>query len=377
MIVKSLFLDNFRNHRDTKIDFSDRFNIIYGNNGQGKTNILEAIYLCASGRSHRTSKDNELVMFNSDYFNINTQVFNNGLERNINIKYLNNQKRQIKINEIPIKKIGSLMGNLYAVLFSPEDLSIIKQGPGERRRFVDITLSQIKPTYFYNLQSLSKILKQRNILLKNLYSKSELVDTIDIWNYKLAEVAANIIIERRKFSEALSEFAQNQHKYISNNSEIITFNYECNFNYQNSDNKTEIMNIYLKLLEKSLNRDISLGYTSIGPHRDDYDILINNKSLKLYGSQGQQRSSVLSIKIAEIELINKETGQYPILLLDDVMSELDENRQKYLMESIKYVQTFITCTNDSKFKNILNNSARYFLIESGSVINCFENEHLH
>ncbi len=377
MIVKSLFLDNFRNHRDTKIDFSDRFNIIYGNNGQGKTNILEAIYLCAAGRSHRTSKDTELVRFSSDYYNISTHVFNNGIDRNINIKYFNNEKKQIKINEIPIKKLGSLMGNLYAVLFSPEDLSIIKQGPGERRRFVDITLSQIKPTYFYNLQLLAKILKQRNILLKNLYSKTGLVDTIDIWNYKLAEVAANIILERKKFSDILSEFAQNQHKFITNNKEIITFNYDCNFNYHNSDKKNEIIDIYIKLLEKSINRDISIGYTSIGPHRDDYDILINNNSLKLYGSQGQQRSSVLSIKIAEIELINKETGQYPILLLDDVMSELDENRQKYLMESIRCVQTFITCTNDSNFKNILNDSARYFLIENGSVINCFENERLH
>ena len=359
------------------MDFSDRFNIIYGNNGQGKTNILEAIYLCASGRSHRTSKDTELVRFSSDYYNINTYVFNNGLDRNINIKYLNNEKKQIKINEIPIKKLGSLMGNLYAVLFSPEDLSIIKQGPGERRRFVDITLSQIKPTYFYSLQSLAKILKQRNILLKNLYSKSELIDTIDIWNYKLAEVAANIIIERKRFSDILSEFAQNQHKFITNDREVITFNYDCNFNYHNSDKKNEIINLYIKLLEKSINRDISVGYTTIGPHRDDYDILINNKSLKLYGSQGQQRSSVLSIKIAEIELINRETGQYPILLLDDVMSELDENRQKYLMESIKCVQTFITCTNDTKFKNILNDSAKYFLIENGSVINCFKNERLH
>lgn len=377
MIVKSLFLDNFRNHRDTKIDFSDRFNIIYGNNGQGKTNILEAIYLCAAGRSHRTTKDTELVRFDSEYYNINTLVFKNGIDRNINIKYLNNQKKQIKINEIPINKIGSLMGNLYAVLFSPEDLSIIKQGPGERRRFVDITLSQIKPTYFYNLQSLAKILKQRNILLKNLYSKIGLVDTIEIWNYKLAEVAANIILERKKFSDILSEFAQKQHKFITNNREILTFNYNCNFNYHNSDKKSEIIDIYTKLLEKSINRDISVGYTSIGPHRDDYDILINNNSLKLYGSQGQQRSSVLSIKIAEIELINKETSQYPILLLDDVMSELDENRQKYLMESIKFVQTFITCTNDLNFKNILNDSARYFLIENGSVINCFENEGLH
>lgn len=368
MIVKSLYLENFRNHVDTKIEFSDRFNIIYGNNGQGKTNILEAIYLCATGRSHRTSKDTELVRFNCDFYDINTFVINNGLDKNINIKYINNQKKQIKINEIPLKKLGLLMGNLYAVLFAPEDLSIIKQGPGERRRFVDITLSQIRPSYFYNLQLLAKILKQRNILLKNIYSKKDLIDTIDIWNIKLAEVSANIILERQKFADTLSELAQKQHKFITNGKEIINFDYQCNFNIHKSRSKNDISDIYLKLLEKSINRDISIGYTTIGPHRDDYDILINNNSLKMYGSQGQQRSSVLSIKIAEIELINNETGQYPVLLLDDVMSELDENRQKYLMNSIKSVQTFITCTSDKKFRNLINTSASYFKIDSGSVI---------
>lgn len=371
MIVKRLRLENFRNHKDTNIEFSDRFNIIYGDNGQGKTNILEAIYLCASGRSHRTSKDTELVQFNCDFFNVDTLVYNGGLDKNINVKYINNQKKQIKINDIPIKKIGLLMGNLYAVLFAPEDLFIVKQGPGERRRFVDITLSQIKPSYFYNLQILSKILKQRNILLKNIYSKSGLVDTIDVWNNKLAEVAANIIIERIKFAATLSKLAQKQHKFITNDAEIITFDYDCSFKINNSDIKSEIIDIYTKQLEKCIDRDIAFGYTTIGPHRDDFDILINNKSLKLFGSQGQQRSSVLSLKIAEIELIYQETGQYPILLLDDVMSELDENRQKYLMDSIQSVQTFITCTNDSNFNNLLNNSKRYFKIENGKVVNSF------
>ncbi len=371
MIVKSLELENFRNHSDTKIEFCERFNIFYGDNGQGKTNILEAIYLCASGRSHRTTKDSELIKFGCDYFNISTLVNNSGLDRNINIKYINNQKKQIKINDIPLKKIGLLMGNLYAVLFAPEDLFIVKQGPGERRRFVDITLSQIKPSYFYNLQLLAKILKQRNILLKNIYSKTGLIDTIDVWNSKLAEVAANIILERKKFASNLSELAQKQHMFITKNREIITFDYDCNFQIYNSNLKNDIIDMYIKQLEKSIDRDIAIGYTTIGPHRDDYDILINSKSLKLYGSQGQQRSSVLSLKIAEIELINEETGQYPILLLDDVMSELDENRQRYLMDSIKNVQTFITCTNDSNFKNLLENSKRYFRIENGNVINSF------
>jgi len=368
LIVKSLVLKNFRNHIDTKILFSDRFNIIYGDNGQGKTNILEAIYLCASGRSHRTSKDAELVRFGSSFYKINTFVDNGALNRDIIINYLLDQKKQISINEIPLKKIGSLMGNLYAVLFSPEDLFIVKQGPTERRRFVDITLSQIKPAYFYNLQLLAKILKQRNMLLKSICCKPELIDTIDVWNIKLAEVAASICISRQNYAKTLSELAQKQHKFLTFEKEVISFDYNSSIQICEVNTKSEIIDIYLRQLEKCIKRDLALGYTSIGPHRDDYDILINNKSLKLYGSQGQQRSAVLSLKIAEIELINIETGQFPVLLLDDVMSELDETRQSYLMDSIKNVQTFITCTNDTNFRNLLKGSCKYFKIENGSII---------
>lgn len=376
MIVKSLDLANFRNHKDTKIIFSDRFNIIYGDNGQGKTNILEAIYLCASGRSHRNSKDSELIMFGCNSYKINTFVKNSGLDKEINISYFNEQKKQIKINEIPLTKIGALMGNLYAVLFSPEDLFIVKQGPTERRRFVDITLSQIKPSYFYNLQLMAKILKQRNMLLKSLGTNSALIDTMDVWNLKLSEVAASVIISRRNFAKQLSLLAQNQHKYLTVEKEIISFNYDCSFQINEDTKKDEIIEIYLKNLEKSLNRDIVLGYTSVGPHRDDYDILINDKSLKTYGSQGQQRSAVLSLKIAEIELIYNETGEYPVLLLDDVMSELDDNRQKYLMDSITKVQTFITCTSDAHFRSSLHERGNYYKIEEGRVTDTFTNDSL-
>ncbi len=376
MIVKSLDLENFRNHRDTKISFSDRFNIIFGDNGQGKTNILEAIYLCASGRSHRTSKDSELIRFGCDSYKINTYVTNSGLDKEINIYYLNDQKKQIKINEIPLNKIGALMGNLYAVLFSPEDLFIVKQGPMERRRFVDITLCQIKPSYFYDLQLMARILKQRNILLKTLSTNSSLLDTMDVWNIKLAEVAASVIIARRSFTRKLSLLAQNQHKYLTVEKEIISFNYDCSFQLNEDTSKSEIIEIYQKLLEKNLQRDMVLGYTSVGPHRDDYDILINEKSLKTFGSQGQQRSAVLSLKIAEIELIHNETGDYPVLLLDDVMSELDDNRQKYLMDSITKVQTFITCTSDIHFRNTLKDKCNYFKIEEGRVVNSFKNDNL-
>lgn len=368
MVVKNIKLKNFRNHIDTKISFSDNFNIIYGDNGQGKTNILEAIYLCASARSHRTSKDVELINFNSESFNVTINVKNSGLDKEININYLKEQKKQIKINEIPIQKIGVLMGNLYAVLFSPEDLFIVKQGPSERRRFVDMTLSQIRPSYFYDLQQLSKILKQRNMLLKSLNGSRSLIDTIDVWNLKLAEVAASIIIARRKFSEHLSELAQKQHRFLTTEKEIVLFEYHCSFSIDRNYEKHEIVKDYIKLLEKNLSKDIILGYTSIGPHRDDFDISINDKSLKLYGSQGQQRSAVLSLKIAEIELFNIETGEMPVLLLDDVMSELDENRQKYLMDSIKNVQTFITCTNDNFFRNSLRDNCMYFKVENGKVL---------
>lgn len=369
MIVKSLILENFRNHENTKILFSDRFNIIYGDNGQGKTNILEAIYLCASGRSHRTSKDAELIRFGSSSYNINSLVLNGGLDKNINITFNLDQKKQIKINDIPLKKMGSLMGNLYAVLFSPEDLLIVKQGPLERRRFVDITLSQIKPSYFYNLQLLSKILKQRNILLKSINCNPSLLDTMDIWNIKLAEVSADIITDRHDFAKILSGLARKQHNFLTHDKETVNFCYNSGFRIEEGIKKSEISESYIKQLERCIRRDLSLGYTSIGPHRDDYDIFINDKSLKMFGSQGQQRSAVLSLKIAEIELISSITGQYPVLLLDDVMSELDENRQKYLMDSIKNVQTFITCTNDSHFRNSYKDEYKYFKVLNGSIVN--------
>ena len=372
MIVKSLGLQNFRNHIDTNILFSDSFNIIYGDNGQGKTNILEAIYLCATGRSHRTSKDSELIRFGSNAFNVNTSVSIGGLEKNISIDYLMDHKKQIKINEIPIKKIGSLLGNLYAVFFSPEDLFIVKQGPMERRRFVDITLSQIRPSYFYNLQIFSKILKQRNMLLKNANLKSEVFDTIDVWNAKMSEVATDIIIERQNFAKILSDLSQSQHKIISSEKEIILFKYNCSFQTFNENEKSQISQMYLSHLEKNISRDIAVGYTLIGPHRDDYDILINEKSLKTYGSQGQQRSAVLSLKIAEIELIRNETGQLPVLLLDDVMSELDENRQKYLMYGINNIQTFITCTGITQYQSLQKDMVKYFKVENGKVINSYE-----
>lgn len=372
MIVKSLVLENFRNHTNTNILFSDRYNIIYGNNGQGKTNILEAIYLCASGRSHRTAKDAELIQFGKDFYSISTFVKNDGLARDINIKYYIDQKKQIKVNDIALKKFGSLMGNLYVVLFSPEDLLIVKQGPTERRRFVDITLSQIKPSYFYNLQLLAKILKQRNMLLKNLNNKSGLLDTVDVWNSKLADVAASVILMRRKFASSLSNLAQKQHQFLTLEKENILFKYSCNLQIDDLNDKNEIASFYIKQLEKSINRDIAVGYTTYGPHRDDYEILVNKKNLKLYGSQGQQRSAILSLKIAEIELIHSETGEYPVLLLDDVMSELDQNRQKYLMDSIFNVQTFITCTSVDNFKNLLQNESNYFYTENGAVVNSIE-----
>ncbi len=366
MIVKNLVLENYRNHTNTRIVFSDRFNIIYGDNGQGKTNILEAIYLCASGRSHRTSKDSELIKFGCDKFNINAYISNSGsLDKEIEISYYENQKKQIKINDIPIQKLGALMGNLYAVLFSPEDLFIVKQGPTERRRFVDITLSQIKPSYFYNLQQMIKILKQRNTLLKNISGNSKLMDTVDIWNIRLAEVAASIITARRTFSKILSDLAESQHNFITDKSEKISFDYKCSFQINEDDSKEQIQNLYIKQLEKCFSRDIILGYTTTGPHRDDYDITVNDKSLKLYGSQGQQRSAVLSLKIAEIELVKKETNQYPVLLLDDVMSELDNNRQKYLMDSIKEVQTFITCTSTDHFDKF--GDSKFFKIVGGNI----------
>lgn len=367
MRVKAIKLFNFRNYSSLNIDFATNFNIIYGDNAQGKTNILEAIFLCASGRSHRTSKSVDMVKMGNNIFYIKLHISRDESDCIIEISFDNQEKRIIKINEIPIKKIGNLMGQFNAVLFSPEDLLIIKEGPSERRRFVDITLSQLRPAYFYDLQQYSKILTQRNSLLKEIQVKKSLLDTIEVWNKKLAEVGAKIIKSRYDFTIELSKIAKQRHSNLTDGMENLDFKYVPAISIERNNDVKEIENNFIKILEQSLTREIIRGTTITGPQRDDYEFYLNDCNIKLYGSQGQQRTAILSLKLSEIEIMKAYTGEFPVLLLDDVMSELDIKRQQYLLNELKDIQTFVTCTDKDFFENKLKGEISYFNISRGEI----------
>lgn len=368
MQIKRLRLRNFRNYDDIRIDFAQAFNIIHGNNAQGKTNIIEAIFLCASGRSHRTSKDIELLKYGADSFDIELLYESEGEQEEITINYCMEERKKIKINEIPVKKIGDLMGHLNAVIFSPEDLMLVKQGPAERRRFADITLSQLRPSYFYDLQQYARILYQRNTLLKSIVVKRELVSTLDIWDRNLARTGTRIMKARTGFVNKLDGFARVRHNKLTNGEERLNLQYSPSFEYKVGSDDVDVENKFMDLLERNRGKEIQRGTTVIGPHRDDISIVLNEESTKIYGSQGQQRTAVLSMKLAEIDLMKEESGEYPVLLLDDVLSELDDRRKEYLLETIKNVQAFITCT-DRRFFQRSKEAAAFFYVKGGNIMN--------
>lgn len=372
MYIKELKLINFRNYSELDLDFCKDYNIIYGKNAQGKTNILEAIFLCSSGRSHRTIKDNELIKFMEENYYIKLIVEKKDIEKTIEIFYKRDERKRIKINDIPIKKNGELMGQLNTVLFSPEDMSIIKEGPNERRRFIDIALSQIKPTYFYDLQQYSRILTQRNHLLRDITKsenkKGKLKDTLGVWSEKLAETGSRIILERIKYLSKLNKKAFENHKKLTGGREEIEIIYSPSINVGNCNDIEEVRKEFIRHIEKDKEKEIQIGTTLYGPQRDDIEIKINKRNVRMYGSQGQQRTAVLTLKFSEIEILRELIGEYPVLLLDDVFSELDSIRQEYIIESLENIQTFITCT-DKKFydRGIKKKNTKLYFVENGKV----------
>lgn len=366
MYIEQLELENFRNYKRIKTSFSKNINIIYGENAQGKTNIIEALFLCAAGRSHRTSKDRELININSSRFKVKLIVIDSSKKKEIEYSY-ESGKKQILINEIPIKRMAELMGNLLAVIFSPEDILIVKEGPSLRRRFMDITISQLKPSYFYNLQQYNKILNQRNNLLKEAQEKKSLLDTLDIWDEKIAWVGAEIIIERKKFIERLCKISKKKHYNLTDNCEELDIKYKTFLDEIDVENKESVKNKFVEEILKNRRTELKRCVTIAGPHRDDFDIIVNGLPLKNFGSQGQQRTAVLSLKLSEIDIIKDETDEYPILLLDDVMSELDNKRKSYLFNNLKNMQTFITSTEKGYFKE--SQYISFYKVKCGEIIN--------
>ncbi|MBQ8198724.1 MAG: DNA replication/repair protein RecF [Lachnospiraceae bacterium] len=341
MIIKSIKLENFRNYESLDLDFEKGTNILYGDNAQGKTNVLEAIYLSATTKSHKGSKDKEIIRFLQDEAHIRTILDKEGLEYRVDMHLRKNKSKGIAINGQHLKKAAELLGLLNVVFFSPEDLSIIKNGPSERRRFVDMELCQIDKYYLYNLNQYNKIVNQRNKLLKDFYYNSDLNETLQVWNMQLVSYGKQIINRREKFIEQLNEIIYDIHKNLSGDKEELKIIYEPDVSEEEFEQK----------LKNSQERDIKLKMTSVGPHRDDFCFMVNGIDIRKFGSQGQQRTAALSLKLSEIELVKKVTGDHPVLLLDDVLSELDSNRQNYLLNNIGDIQTIITCTGLDEFIN--------------------------
>ncbi len=366
MKVKSIFLKNYRNYDYAEISFADTFNIIYGNNAQGKTNIIEAIFLCASGRSHRTPKDSELLKYGREFFDIKLEYSRADRDERIHVVYGIENRKKISINDIPLKKIGGLMGHLNAVIFSPEDLLVIKQGPAERRRFVDIALSQLRPSYFFDLQQYAKILMQRNNLLKSISMNQDLAGTLEVWDHHLARTGARIMKARREFIKRLGEAAAVRHEKLTDREEKLKIVYDPSFNIGDTDDAGEIEAAFRQCIRRNREKELQKGTTMAGPQRDDIDIRLNGESTRIYASQGQQRTSVLSMKLAEIDIMKEETGEYPVLLLDDVLSELDDRRKEYLLDSIEGIQTLITST-EKRFFNRDSERCAFFYVENGSI----------
>jgi DNA replication and repair protein RecF len=281
---------------------------------------------------------------------------------------MTDQKKKLRLNEILQAKIGNLMGNLLVVLFSPESLSLIKDGPSERRRFMDISLSQIKPMYFHYLQDYNKILKNRNKLLKDQNDIHKLKNVIGIWNEQLADYGSKITCHRNEFLSKIEEYAKIKHRTISGGREEIKIKYKSSVPSDSFDNWDNLKKIYVNRLESSLKNDMIRCSTSYGPHRDDFEIFINDKNTKQFASQGQQRSATLALKLAELEIMKNETNSYPVLLLDDVMSELDKNRREFLLDQMDKIQTFITVTDKDMFEEQKLHEVSFIKVEQGNVL---------
>ncbi len=358
MIIKSLELADFRNYSSLHIDFSEGTNILYGDNAQGKTNILEAIFISATTKSHKGSKDKDIINFHKEEAHIRTYLQKEEDEIRVDMHLRKNKSKGIAIDGQKIKKASELLGLLNVVFFSPEDLSIIKNGPAERRRFVDMELCQLDSFYIYNLNHYNKIVNQRNKLLKDMYFNPSLRDTLNIWDSQLISFGSKIIERRKLFVEQLNEIIYDIHKKLSGNQEELVIQYEPDVLIEN----------YEKLLSSCQDRDIKLKQTTVGPHRDDFSFLVGDIDIRKFGSQGQQRTAALSLKLSEIELVKKLTKENPVLLLDDVLSELDSNRQNYLLSTIGDIQTIITCTGLDEFVNNRFEIDRVFRIEDGKCL---------
>ena len=352
MIIKNIKLSNFRNYDNLKLELSEGVNIFYGDNAQGKTNILEAIFLCAFGKSFRTTREKELIKLGEE--NARIKVEYSKKDRDGNILICISDKKQILVNGVKIKKLSELLGKINIVIFTPDDINILKGTPALRRRFLDMMIGQLRPNYVHNLNLYLKTLEQRNNYLRQIKELNKPENMLEIWDEKLSEYAEIICKYRIEFIKKLNNKIKKIHSEVTEDKEKLEINYitEC----ENKEN-------YLALLKQRRKLDIIKGFTTKGIHRDDFKCLINDKEIEIYGSQGQRRTAILSLKLAELYVIYDEIGEYPILLLDDFMSELDEKRRKSFLSYIKDTQVIITCTDKMELENI-----KLFNVTNGKIV---------
>lgn len=352
MFFKQVALENFRNYGNQTIAFHDKLNLFLGRNAQGKTNLLESLFIMGLGKSFRTNKDSDMIAFGKEYARASCLADGEKGETEIDIVY-QKEGKIIKVDGVKLSRSADLLEHVYIVIFSPEDLKIIKEGPEHRRRFLDRELCQIKPVYYSDLGNYKKVLKQRNYLLREKNSDRNLFSVFDA---SLADYGTRIAAERKEFTKRLRELSSKIHSDISQGQENLNIEYETEITDKEQ---------FRVLLEKNFESDIYKGFTGFGPHKDDLKIEINGVDIRTFGSQGQQRTAALSMKLAEIGLIRQETGCNAVLLLDDVLSELDNSRQRYLIESMKDIQVFITATEIEKEVMQLLPEGFTFQIDSG------------
>lgn len=339
MYINSLELSHYRNYDNLSIGFDPGITILYGDNAQGKTNILEAVYISGTTKSHRATKDKDIIQFGQDEAHVRLNLTKHDVRHRIDMHLRRNKAKGVAVDGQSIKRSGELFGIVHMIFFSPEDLSIVKNGPAERRRFMNLELCQLNKIYYYNYVNYNKALNQRNTLLKQIHFNPKLEDTLDMWDAYLMEYGRCLMEEREKFIDELNVIVKDIHAHLTGNKEKIYIEYDKNVSMEDYEN----------MMKSKREMDLKYQSTQIGPHRDDICFYINDIDVRKYGSQGQQRTAALSLKLAEIQLVKKIIHDMPVLLLDDVMSELDSNRKHYLLDSMKDIQTIVTCTGYDDF----------------------------
>ena len=363
MYIKNIELKNFRNYEDFSIGFDRDVNLIIGKNAQGKTNLIEAVYLTSMGRSFRTSRDSDLIRFGCDAAFVRVEAAKELVDTRVEVVISKNSKKAIKKDGTFVRRTSQLMKNIILVVFSPEDLRIVKDEPGKRRRFVDRELAQIRPAYYNSLGSYKKALMQRNQYLKEEYVDESI---LSLWDAQIVKYGAEVMRHRKRFIDEINVFSGRIHSGITDGAEELRIEYAPN--QPHADDPAEQEKILEEALRDSCGQDIRMRTTGRGPHKDDIRFFVNGVNVRKYGSQGQQRTCALSVKLAELDFIREETGENGILLLDDVMSELDSARREYLVRALSGIQLFITATEVDQRLSDAYKDAKIIRIDHGRAV---------